>query len=165
MLENFVFCSVSFHQTNKNAVEENRQCCVSMTQQTNGFVEKQKLRYLKLLFNGQGRRMLTEPFEHYCFIVETATELIRRVCLLRPRLQCKCLTTPKYTAKPSQRQESNARGGKFYLVEFAVQLRLRLIIESAARPSAPANTSLVFQRPCHLGHKILLSRICCVIGF
>ena len=25
-----------------------------------------------------------EPFEHYCFIVEAATELIRRVCLSAP---------------------------------------------------------------------------------
>ena len=72
--------------------------------------------------NGEGRGMLTEPFEHYCFIVETATELIRRVCLLRPRLYCKCLRTRKYTAKPSQRQDSSARGGKFYLVEFAASL-------------------------------------------
>ena len=84
---------------------------------------------------------------------------------MRPRLWCKCLGTGKYTAKPSQRQDWGDRGGKFYLVEFAVQLRLRLIFESAARPSAPANTSLVFQRPCHLGHEILLSRICKDFGF
>ena len=41
---------------------------------------------------------------------------------MRPRLYCKCLGTRKYTAKPSQRQDSSDRGGKFYLVEFAVQL-------------------------------------------
>jgi hypothetical protein len=87
--------------------------------------------------------MLTEPFEHYCFIVETATELIRRVCLMRPRLWCKCLRALKYTAKPSQRQDSSARGGKFYLEEFAVQLRLRLICESAARPSVPSKLSVI----------------------
>jgi len=46
-----------------------------MTQQTNGFVDELKLIYLKLMCNGEGRGMLTEPFEHYCFIVETATEL------------------------------------------------------------------------------------------
>ena len=165
MLENFVFCSVSFHQTNKNAVEENRQCCVSMTQQTNGFVEKQKLRYLKLLFNGQGRRMLTEPFEHYCFIVETATELIRRVFLMRPRLQCKCLRASKHTAKPSQRQDSSDRGGKFYLVEFAPQLRLRLIFESGTCQSVPSRLFFVSARLRYISQEILLSRILKIFGF
>ena len=47
-----------------------------------------------------------------------------------------------HLSTPDSHQALCIRVEKFYLVEFAVQLRLRLIFESAARPSAPSKTSV-----------------------